>query len=202
MVVDRLTMTATALNQSGSTKWFNLAAVIQVKSKKPIEFILLTMRKLFLSETRIGSTRPIFCMATLSPTNLLIWWYTLNLQPTMNWGRYQYRCTGTGHMLWTQRQFYLRVYKEVVILAFCFSQKSGWIGRRAMIGRIIQRTFSITVLAMYSSSFLARLIYSKSLLPNLWGSEHEFGHHLEQRPSAIKFTYTYVSCVTTKARHH
>ena len=68
--------------------WFNLAAAIQVESKKPTGFILPAMRELFLSETRIESTRPIFLMAIPSPTNLLVRWYTLNLQPTMKQGRY------------------------------------------------------------------------------------------------------------------
>ena len=38
------------------------------------------MCKLFLSETRIKSTRPTFLMATPSPTKLLVRWYTLNLR--------------------------------------------------------------------------------------------------------------------------
>ena len=92
-------MIATALNQGGSTRWFNPAAPIRVESKKPTEFILLAMRELFLSETRIMSIRPASLMATPSPTKLLVRWYTLNLQPPMNRGRYQYRCTGTGHTL-------------------------------------------------------------------------------------------------------
>ena len=64
-------MTATALNQSGSTEWFNPATATRVESKKPTGFILPPMRELFLSETRIESTRPTFLMATPSPTILL-----------------------------------------------------------------------------------------------------------------------------------
>ena len=79
IIVDQLTMTATALNQGGFTGWFYPSAAIRVKSKNPIRFIFLVMRKLFLSEIRIKSTRPIFLIATPSPTKLHIWWYSLNL---------------------------------------------------------------------------------------------------------------------------
>ena len=51
--VDRLTMMATALNQGGSTRWFNLAATICVKSGKPIGFIFPTMRDLFCDTHRV-----------------------------------------------------------------------------------------------------------------------------------------------------
>ena len=40
VIVDRLTMTATALNQGGSTRWFNPAATTRVESRKPTGFIL------------------------------------------------------------------------------------------------------------------------------------------------------------------
>ena len=83
-----------------SVGWFNLAAAIRVESKKPTGFILPAIRELFLSETRIKSTRPAFLTATPSPTKLLIRWYTSNLQVTMNQCRYQYSCTGTGHTPW------------------------------------------------------------------------------------------------------
>ena len=83
LVIDRLIMTATAPNQGGSTRWFNPAAATHVESKKPTGFILLAMCKLFPSETRIKSTRPTFLMATPSPTKLLFWWYTSNLQATI-----------------------------------------------------------------------------------------------------------------------
>ena len=43
VIGDRLTMTATALNQGGSTGWFNLAAATRVESRKPTGFILPTM---------------------------------------------------------------------------------------------------------------------------------------------------------------
>ena len=48
----------------------------------------------------------------------------------MKRGRYQYRCTGIGHTLWTQRRSHPRVYKEVVIPAFCFRAKRAdeWAG--------------------------------------------------------------------------
>ena len=72
VIIDQLTMTARALNQGGSTRWFNLAAAIRVESKKPTEFILPAMRKLFLSKIRIELTRPTFLMATPSPTKLLV----------------------------------------------------------------------------------------------------------------------------------
>ena len=81
VIVDRLTMTATALNQGGSTRWFNPAAAIRVESRKPTGFILPTIdieftkpvppaiRELFLSVTRIESVRPAFLMAIPSQTN-------------------------------------------------------------------------------------------------------------------------------------
>ena len=69
LVIEQLTMTATALNQGGPTRWFNLAAAIRVESKKPTGFILPAIRELFLSETRIESTRPAFLMAIPSQTN-------------------------------------------------------------------------------------------------------------------------------------
>ena len=72
LVVDRLTMTAMALNQGGFTGWFSLAAAIQVESKKPTRFILSAMRKLFFSEIRIESTRSTFFIAIPSPTELLV----------------------------------------------------------------------------------------------------------------------------------
>ena len=63
--------------------------------------------------------------------------------------------------------------QEGVYLRFLLqSQKSGWVSRRIVIRQIIQRTFSTTLLVMYSPSFLAN-----EFLP------------------AIRFTYTYVSCV-------
>ena len=49
VIVDQLTMTAMALNQGGSTGWFNLATAIQVESKKSIGFIFPAMREFFLS---------------------------------------------------------------------------------------------------------------------------------------------------------
>ena len=56
-------MTAMALNQGGSTEWFNPAAATRVESKTPTGFILPAMRKLFPSEIRIN------LMATPSQTN-------------------------------------------------------------------------------------------------------------------------------------
>ena len=88
LIVDRLTITAMALNQGGSTGWFNSATAISVEFKKPTRFILLLMRKLFFSEIHIESIRPTFLMAIPSPTKLLVRWYTLNLQPIINRGKY------------------------------------------------------------------------------------------------------------------
>ena len=125
LFVDRLIMTTMVLNQGGSTRWFNPAAAIQVDFKKPIGFILFAMCKLFSFEIHIKFTRPIFLMAIPSLTKLLLRWCTLNLQPTINRGKYQYRCIGTSHILWTERQSHLRMYKEFVIPVFGFKAKKA-----------------------------------------------------------------------------
>ena len=125
-------MTATALNQGGSTRWFNLAA-IRVESKKPTGFILPTIDIEF-TRPILPTIREPFCNthrvhhACLSygrtePNKLFFMWYTSNLQATMNQCKYQYRCTGTGCTLWTQLRSHLRVYKRASIPALCFRAK-------------------------------------------------------------------------------
>ena len=74
LFINQLIMTAMAQNQRGSTGWFTLAATIQVEFKKPTGFILPAMRKLFISETHIKSTKPTFLMTRSSSTKLLIRW--------------------------------------------------------------------------------------------------------------------------------
>ena len=123
LVVDQLTMMTMVLNQGSYTGWFNPAAAIWVKSKKPTGFIFLAMCKLLLSETRIESTRSTFLMATPSPTKLLVRWYTMNLKPMINWCRYQYKCTGTNCTFWIQLRSHLHIYKRAFIPILCFRAK-------------------------------------------------------------------------------
>ena len=97
-------------------------------------------------------------MATTRQTKLLFWWHTLNLKPTMNRCRYQQSYIGTGHTPWIQLRPHLHVYKEDLNPhSLLQSQKSGWVNRRAVIGQIIQRIFSRTLLATYSPSLSVQL---------------------------------------------
>ena len=94
--------TAAALNQSGSTGWFNPATAIQVKSRKPTRFIFLIID--------IEITRLVFSAVHIEPKT-----HNKMVQIRLRYTR----------LFGTQLQCHLRVYKKDLNPRICFRAKKA-----------------------------------------------------------------------------
>ena len=186
-------MIATVLNQGGSTKWFNSITAIYIEFRKFSKFILPMIG--------ILPIRPV--LPTIYGFFLLI----VHIKPIVHdqmvqiWLRYT--C-----LFETQLRSHLRVYKEDLNPhSLLQSPKSKGVSQKIMAGQLIQKIFSMNLLAVYSPAFSIWLVrYIRSLfikpykVPSMGLSTQTVWLH--QLPRLITFTYTYVSCVIAGAGHH